>query len=335
MHSMNQRGNDNTRNIHGRHIGFTLVELLVVIAIIGILVSLLLPAVQAAREAARRMQCTNNLKQIGLATHNYLDTFKCFPPSYIIQPGGGGVHGTPDPDTCDAGPGWAWGTLLLPYAEQQTLHDAIDFSLPCWDNANEEATQMRLEMYICPSASTADSLCPVVDISGNLLAEFGRSCYIANVGQCEPWGYAVDKYTNEQADGPMFRNASINTASVTDGLSNTMFFGEHHPTLSDKTWVGVVPGAVVEGKPDDAFPNKELAATLVNAHSGPSPFEHPPVIHPPNSPLKMACGMQSDHPGGCNIALGDGSVRFISETINQQTWASLASRGKGEVVQLD
>ncbi len=310
--------------------GFTLVELLVVIAIIGILIALLLPAVQAAREAARRSQCTNNMKQIGLALHNYHDVHKRFPPAYVIQPGGGGVHGAPDAATRDAGPGWAWGALILPYMEQSPLHDAIDFNLPCWHAVNEEETQTELGGYLCPSASGVDDLCPVKDPSGQTLDEFGRSCYVAIVGQEEPWGYAQDDYSNI-ADGPLYRNSRTRAADIRDGLSNTMFVGEHHPSLADKTWVGVVPGAVVEGKGPDAFPNQEAAATLVQAHTGPSSFETPPVIHGPNSPLRMACGVDADHPGGANVLYGDGSVHFISETINQQTWAGLATRAGGEV----
>src|SRR4051794_26891286 len=106
--------------------GFTLVELLVVIAIIGVLVALLLPAVQMARESARRTQCTNNLRQIGLALHTYHDTFKVFPPSYLIVPGGSSNMGPPDPDNGDAGPGWTALMLILPQIEQSNLYNSLD-----------------------------------------------------------------------------------------------------------------------------------------------------------------------------------------------------------------
>jgi prepilin-type N-terminal cleavage/methylation domain-containing protein/prepilin-type processing-associated H-X9-DG protein len=314
-----------------RNRAFTLVELLVVIAIIGVLVSLLLPAVQAAREAARRMQCSNNLKQMGIAFHNYHDAHKVFPPSYVIQPGGGGVHGVPDPYTLDAGPGWAWGTLLLPFLEQQTLHDRLNFSLPCWDSSQYPFVENRLEVYLCPSASGTESLMEVKDANGSVLATFGRSCYVANVGRDEPWEYTVDDYRGI-ADGPLFRNGRVRMADITDGLSNTVFIGEHHPRLSDKTWVGVVPGAIVCPSPLFAWGRCERAAVLVHAHSGPSAAEYPQVIHPPNSPLAHACQMFADHPGGCNVLLGDGSVRFVTETINQLTWAALATRAMGDIV---
>lgn len=311
--------------------GFTLVELLVVIAIIGILIAMLLPAVQAAREAARRMQCGNNLKQLGVAMENYHSTHKRYTPAYVTTVGGGGVHGTPDPDTHDAGSGWAWGAMLLPFLEENSIYEQINFSLPCWDTANETAATQQISAYLCPSATGTDSLCPIVKTSGGTpVAQFGRSCYVANVGNEEPWGWTVDSYTGI-ADGPLFRNGSISVADIRDGLSNTVFLGEHHPSLSDKTWVGVIPGAIVEGKPDDAFPHAEAAATLVQCHSGPSSFESPAVIHPPNSLLKMACGMQSDHPGGCNVVYGDGSVHFIIETINQQIWAALSTRANGDI----
>ena len=150
---------------------FTLVELLVVITIIGILVALLLPAVQSAREAARQMQCTNNLKQIGLAFHNYHKTHNVFPPSYVSQPGGGGLNGTPDSVTLDAGPGWAWGALLLPYLEHGELHDKLDFGRPCWDERNRQVQEelvsghpvqtplvgRQLKVFLCPSANGATS----------------------------------------------------------------------------------------------------------------------------------------------------------------------------------
>ncbi|MCU0962557.1 MAG: DUF1559 domain-containing protein [Pirellulaceae bacterium] len=314
-----------------RRYAFTLVELLVVIAIIGILVSLLLPAVQAAREAARRTQCTNNLKQVGLGMHNYHDVNRRLPPSYVIVPGGGGVHGTPDPLTRDAGAGWAWGALLLPYIEQVALHESIDFSLPCWDVTQRDVSDTPLPIFLCPSASQADTPVEVKNAAGQTLATFGRSTYALNAGQNEPWLFAVDDYQGI-ADGPLFRNSSTRFSDVKDGLSSTVFAGEHHPVLSDKTWVGVVPGAVVCPTERFAFGVCEPAGVLVNVHSGPCSYTEVPVIHPPNSPIAAPCQMYAEHPGGCNVLLGDGSVRFVAETINQLTWAALASRASGEVV---
>ena len=320
-----------TRDVRRLRVGFTLVELLVVIAIIGVLVALLLPAAQAAREAARRMQCTNNLKQLGLAFHNYHDALLAFPPSYVSTRGGGGVNGSPDSITRDAGPGWGWGTMLLAYIEQQALHNQFDFRRPCWDEANSSSAQTPLSFHLCPSASGDRNAFNVINKSGQPLAKFARSHYVCNVGQEEPWGFAMDDYTSV-ADGPLYRNSPTTVADIRDGLSNTVFLGEHHPILSSKTWVGVVPGAAVCPSPRYAFSDCDHAATLVNVHSGPATDEIPSVIHPPNSPLCHVCQMFAEHPGGCHVLLGDGSVRFVSEYIHQGTWAALSSRAKGEVV---
>ena len=314
-----------------RSIGFTLVELLVVIAIIGMLVALLLPAIQAARESARRTQCVNNLKQLGTALHNYHDAHGRFPPAYVIQPGGGGVHGPPDPETRDAGPGWAWGALLLPFLEASALHESLDMSLPSWHAQNAPAARTQVGLFLCPSASNSHGPVTVRDESRQTLAVFARSCYVANAGQAEPWNFSVDCY-HAVADGPLYRNASTRMADVTDGLSQTVFLGEHHPVLSDKTWMGVVPGADVCPQPRFALAGCEPAGTLVNVHSGPCRTQDPPVIHPPNSPVAAPCQMYAEHPGGCNVMLGDGSVRFISETIHQPTWAALSSMAMGDVV---
>lgn len=318
------------RPAHNRS-AFTLVELLVVIAIIGLLVGLLLPAVQAAREAGRRMQCSNNVKQLGLAFHHYHDSHKVFPPAYVSQTGGGGLHGPPDPDTRDAGPGWAWGSLLLPFLEQSPLHDSLDFARPCWDPVNAAPARTQLGLFLCPSATGTNGPMQVLSDSGTVLATFSRSCYVLNAGQNEPWVLTVDNYEGI-ADGPFYRNSAIRIAKVTDGLSNTVFVGEHHPVLSDKTWVGVVPGAMVCPKPRFAFWGCEPAGILVNCHSGPCTYADPPVIHPPNSPICAPCQMYAEHPGGCNVLLGDGSVRFVAETINQLQWAGASSIAKGEVV---
>jgi prepilin-type N-terminal cleavage/methylation domain-containing protein/prepilin-type processing-associated H-X9-DG protein len=320
-----------------RRLGFTLVELLVVIAVIGILVGLLLPAVQSAREAARRMSCQNNLKQQSLAIANYESAFRFFPPSYISQT----RSPDRDPITWDGPNGFGWGSLILPFLEQAPLHQQLQFSEACWHASNRDPIRTRLPMYLCPSASGSESLVRVRDESGNLLGEMGRSTYVANAGQEEPWGYTLDDYS-KLADGPMFRNARMRHADISDGVSNTVFLGEHSSILSDKTWVGVIRGASVCTNNPARFPITECdhAATLVNVHSGPAAAEIDPVtgfapIHPPNSPLSHVCQMYSEHVGGCNVAFGDGSIRWVSESIHQPTWAALSSRNRGEVAHED
>src|SRR3954467_2356133 len=157
--------------------GFTLIELLVVIAIIAVLISLLLPAVQSAREAARRAPCTNSLKQLGLALHGYHDTNGVFPPGSLVLPGGNVLMGTPDPLTHDTGPGWAWGSLILPYLEQSPVHASLNFNLPCWRPANTTGARASLGVFLCPSVSEASKSYEVKDQAGNLLATLSRSHY--------------------------------------------------------------------------------------------------------------------------------------------------------------
>ncbi len=314
--------------------GFTLIELLVVIAIIGVLVGLLLPSVQAAREAARRAQCVNNLKQMGLAIHNYHDAQGQFPCGYLTLKGGGGVMGAPDPWCDDTGPGWAWGSVILPYLEQNTLYASLNYSLPCWFPDNTTGTRTTIGVFLCPSASAPNGLFNVQDQGGNTLATFAHSNYTANAGRPEPWAYTVDDYTGI-ADGPFFRNGRISISSITDGLSTTVFLGEHSPVLSDKTWVGVVPNAISCATPKFAASGCDVAATMVQCHSGPNPWEVPPLIHQPNSRYGKLCQMYSDHPGGCNVLMGDGSVRFATSNINTYVWSSLATRAGGEVISAD
>ncbi|WP_165247209.1 DUF1559 family PulG-like putative transporter [Paludisphaera soli] len=309
---------------------FTLIELLVVIAIIAVLIALLLPAVQSAREAARRAQCTNNLKQLGLGMHNYESAFACFPPGYMTRTGGGGVHGQPDAVTLDAGPGWAYGAAILAYMEQAPVYQALNVNLPCGSAENSTGARTSLAAFLCPSVSEPSRAFDVKDQPGAVLTRFARSHYVLNAGNDEPWGYAIpDQRT--VADGPFFRNSLTTIASITDGLSNTLFMGEHSPILSDKTWVGVVPGAVVCPTPRFALSLCDYAATLVLTHTGPAAGEGG-IIHPPNARSNHVCQMYSEHPGGTNALLGDGSVRFIKESINQRAWAAIGTCRGGEVV---
>lgn len=314
-----------------RRRGFTLVELLVAIAIIGMLVALLLPAVQAARESARRTQCMNNLKQLGIAMQLFHDARGHFPSAYESGGGDTSIMGEPDPQTRDRGPGWAWGVQLLPYAEEQSLYEQFNLKLPCWHADNAGPASRQLSMFLCPSATNSEEPFNVRNGSAEVLARFGRSCYVANVGQEEPWGRTLDEYQGV-VDGPLYRNSRTSAKNITDGLSYTVFLGEHHPVLSSKTWVGVVSGAMVCPTPEFAHSACDYAATLVQVHSGPAATEMPPSIHPPNSPLCHVCQMYAEHPGGCNVLMGDGSVRFIDEMIAQRTWAALSSCAKDEVV---
>ncbi len=315
--------------------GFTLIELLVVIAIIGVLIGLLLPAVQKVRESANRISCENNLKQIGLALHNYHDTHRSFPPGYVSTPG----IGLMDPESGDWGPGWGWLTILLPYVEQENLYKALNLNLPCWDPANTALVRTPVKIYLCPSANNPEDTVNIVDINLNTLAVFARANYVHNVGWNDLWSAPATVDYNQVANGVMYRNSRIRIASVTDGLSNTVFVGERTPYLSDADWPGVVPNSrhfaynqFASLGTGGAGINHDDGGSYVGAHSGPSIYEVPQVIHPPNSPLGHTDEMYSLHPGGANVLLGDGSVHFIDESIALSIWSALSSRNGGEVV---
>lgn len=307
-----------------RRNAFTLIELLVVIAIMGILIGLLVPAVQKVREAAARLQSTNNLKQVGLAMQSHHDAVKIFPPGYQA-----GFAGQPTP-TVDAPPGWGWGAFLLPYLDQSPLHSWLRFDLSCSDPLNAAAVKTPLTVFINPAAPNVGPTTKIKNAGGTVLAEFAISHYVANNGQDETWAYNLADLSNVSGVGPFFRNSKTKIAHVTDGLSNTVFVGEH-TTVSDKTWVGVVPGA--EACPID--PNRypftvcDRGATLVLCHSGPAALE-PGVVHPPSFPTCHVCQMYAPWPGG-NVLFGDGTVRFISVSVNLNTWAALSSMRQGDI----
>ena len=350
-----------------RH-AFTLVELLVVIAIIGILIAMLLPAVQAARESARRSQCTNNLKQLVLAMHNYEGARGVLPPGYVsASESPAGRNG----ETWDAPPGWGWGAKILDYLEESPLFAALDQDQPIWRPEHAGFIDTTLPAFLCPSASGPREPFVVRDGSGSPLnlgtgeIVLGRSHYVASHGQESCWGdcgvggNTVNTFTDiyatgpaataggavtipmsgdisEVSDGPFYRNSRTRFAEISDGLSKTIFLGEHSSLLSEKTWVGVVPGAATHPEFESGENGPDSAATLVLVHAGPSGGEQYqdtglPIIHPINFPTYHVGQMYSEHPGGGNVALGDASVRFVTDDVNLLLWAEYSSINEGEV----
>ncbi|MBT3210501.1 MAG: DUF1559 domain-containing protein [Planctomycetaceae bacterium] len=323
--------------------GFTLIELLVVIAIVGVLVGLLLPSVQQARESARRMQCGSNLRQLMLAMHSHESARRQFPAGYLSDT----TRNDRDVSTFDAAPGTGWGLQLAPYLEASAIANnyanVSDASLGMLHATNRSLISQQFQFFLCPSSAGERGSFTVKDIDGIPLAggiQLGRSHYVANAGHEEPWGMNPPPSSwTTISNGPLYRNSATRNKNVTDGMSTTVFLGEHTSSLSEKSWAGIVPGGA--SHPTQQFADRigtaaDYAATLVLVHSGPAAAETAvygfEVIHPPNSPASHVCQMYADHPGGANVVNGDGSVRFVSEFINQDVWRDVSSVAGGEVV---
>jgi len=296
-----------------RRVGFTLIELLVVIAIIAVLIALLLPAVQQAREAARRSQCKNNLKQIGLALHNYHDVTNAFPPGWI-----GVESGLPN---IEGSNGFAWGTFILPYLDQSPLYNKFDFTAPMNYGTNIDHLRHVLSVYQCPSDSKPDTFItedadPVTLATANYAGVFG----LTSPHDCEtPYGQAGSALTASGqcvSDGAFYHNSVVRIRDFTDGTSNTLMVGER------TTWRNPHDASeVVYGTWTGAVPESEEAFARVIGHAG----------HLPNEG-HHAEDFGSAHVGGAHFVLADGHVRFISENMDEGTFNALGTRAKGEIV---
>jgi prepilin-type N-terminal cleavage/methylation domain-containing protein/prepilin-type processing-associated H-X9-DG protein len=312
-----------------RKAGFTLIELLVVIAIIAILIGLLLPAVQKVREAAARMSCSNNLKQMALALHSYHDANNVLPPAR---------------DSND----FSTHAYILPYIEQDNVYKMIDFKVDFDDPVNAAAAATRIKTFLCPSAD--NSSVPV---------EWGPNNYRVNQGSSLSWGNNPNLPTIPAPNGPFHQNSKHKLAAINDGTSNTAMVSEH-PTGSfnpavvspNNTFrlgqsVGLYPTT-----PDEAYAMCEgLTPTQMQSYNG-QPWVGAPWIEgyhsttvyfhvgPPNSRSCMYPGgrigtaARSFHTSGVNVALCDGSVRFVNNNVPIGAWRALGTRNGGEVFEM-
>jgi prepilin-type N-terminal cleavage/methylation domain-containing protein len=281
--------------------GFTLIELLVVIAIIGVLVALLLPAVQQAREAARRVQCRNNLKQIGIALHNYHDTHSTFPFGYLKKD---------DPVEGNSA-GFGWLAMLLPQLELNTVYNQFNWNVPLFDPINQAPRMLQPKVFLCPSDTISENNAIEMDTD-----RFAMGCYVASFG---PGDMDADP---DDRRGMFSRNSWIKVRDVTDGLSNTLSVGERANgpfrllaangihTVYETTWSGAVRQF------DD----------ITDEHPHMVLFQTGHVVNDPHSDDR---DISAAHIGGAFFLLGDGAVRFIGDSINYQVYQNLGTRAEG------
>ncbi len=294
--------------------GFTLVELLVVIAIVGVLVALLLPAIQAAREAARRSQCANNLRQMGIGLQNYESAQRCLPSGYLSQFAADGT---------DTGPGWGWASLLLPQLEENSIYGLLSFGRPIEDPANLASRVMAITVYLCPSDAAGPTWTAYKEAGGrdpaSRICDLASANYVGMFGPGEPG-----------IDGPglFFRNSHVRFREITDGTSRTIAVGERSHLLGEATWVGSVTGALLAPGPEDTdgigTSEVEHGSTMVLGHTGEG-------IGPgdPNGETDM---FHSLHPGGVNVVFADAHVAFLTTEMDAKIFEAMSTRAGGETV---
>ncbi len=284
--------------------GFTLIELLVVIAIIAILVALLLPAVQQAREAARRSSCKNNLKQLGVALHNYHDTHGAFP---MLE-----VHKFEFLNSQNNNWGNSSGTLhtlLLPYVEQKNAYEIFDFNTSWAGGRNREVLDKSYDTFLCPSN-------PISDKKRGNGFDSHIVHYFGNYGGANPPGgrarikWAIGNQSNFQWRGPLYYNSGVRMRDITDGTANTVLMSEvrGYTPWSQNELFRIRDGRGMRWE------------VGFGTHMGINTFNH------------RWEAPASFHTGGCQVVLCDGSVKFVSENIDYNTWRHAGTIGRGEVL---
>lgn len=299
--------------------GFTLIELLVVIAIIAILIALLLPAVQQAREAARRSQCKNNLKQIGLALHNYHDNFRAFPPGDVRRTYGSGVQSW---TTSQLG----WIPRILPFLDQAPLYNQINFELEHGVSAapNNVLRREKLTVVRCPS-----------DSSRQPSADYGPTNYMA----CR--GIATTSDGNAAANSMFSMNSVVRIRDMEDGTTNTMMVSETFasaPFCDDQPSGGACPASCLTKAPYTGGAQQGYSwmyASLYESHyfgTVYTPNSDTPDCGAGSSSTAGLLAARSKHVGGVHVLLGDGAVRFASENIDLSIWQNLGNYADGNVL---
>jgi prepilin-type N-terminal cleavage/methylation domain-containing protein/prepilin-type processing-associated H-X9-DG protein len=348
--------------------GFTLIELLVVIAIIGVLIALLLPAVQSAREAARRAQCTNNLKQIALASHNYESSHGSFPIGYrglqLVYPGLPPCGQLTNPPA-SVPIGHTAFVFILPYLEDGNQYNAYNIIRTYDSFSNVTGISTKVATYICPTDTQADP-----DPTGTISVTQGSYGCARGLWETlafnwatvatlpDPNGLYPQTCNQGPGDGMFSTEWSHKVASATDGLSNTLLFGEmsrfrNEPAGSNFEFnlIGGIWAGPPWSSPNPTWPGDTRmtsGATCVPRLNAPPDMTgavfqacFATALFPPDWVPVPACrslgqfGFRSLHPGGANFAMADGSVRFVKETINLPTYRALATRAGGEAIGAD
>ncbi len=292
---------------------FTQIELVVVVAVTSVLLGMLLPSVQKARAVAQRAQCMNNLKQIGLACHNFHCLKDRLPPGYTAS--GPYVDGN-----TDTSPGWAWGAYLLPYLEQEHLFGTIDFSRPV---EAQEAPKTVLNVFLCPADAVDPVPFSVSDSSSNEICQLAPCSYAAT---CGPDSSDVAGQTGA---GLFYRNSSVRMMDIWDGASQTLMIGERSFAQTNGTWTGVPAGAVTRAGSLNVWPTATgPAPTLVLAHTN--------WINGRTDADGGLDDYSSNHDAGANFLFADGSVHFLANirTLGP-TWVdfqALGTRDGGEII---